>query len=80
MDRYTCEEVFRRLDDYLDRELGAAEMNRVQQHLEICAICAQEFAFEQSLLQSLRQKVKRIAVPPGLKTRLSQALSRAEHE
>ena len=38
-DRFTCEEIFARLDDYLDRELSADEMRMVKEHLETCAAC-----------------------------------------
>jgi len=34
--RYTCEETFRRLEDYVDRELSAEEMERVREHLKTC--------------------------------------------
>jgi Putative zinc-finger len=33
IDRYTCEETIRRLDDYLDRELTPHEMQLVKEHL-----------------------------------------------
>ena len=53
LSRYTCEEAFRRLDDYLDRELSAEEMTLVREHLEICAGCAREFNFEESVLRGV---------------------------
>ena len=39
LDRYTCEEALRRLEEFLDRELTAEEMQRVQAHLDTCAAC-----------------------------------------
>ena len=33
IDRYTCEEVVRRLDDYVDRELSPREMQLMRQHI-----------------------------------------------
>jgi anti-sigma factor (TIGR02949 family) len=68
-DRYTCEAALKRLDDFLDRELTAAEMERVREHLEACAHCADTFAAEADLLQAIRTKLKRIAVPPELLAR-----------
>jgi anti-sigma factor (TIGR02949 family) len=65
-DRMTCEEVVRRLDDYLDRELTSAEMRRVSEHLETCATCASEFAFETSVVSEIRSKLRRIAAPQEL--------------
>jgi anti-sigma factor (TIGR02949 family) len=70
LSRYTCEEAFRRLDDYLDRELGAAEMELVRQHLEICEGCAREFNFEDSVLQGVRAKLREVDVPDDLQARL----------
>ncbi len=45
-DRMTCEEVFQRLDDYLDRELTPDEARMVKEHLDTCAACAAEHRFE----------------------------------
>jgi anti-sigma factor (TIGR02949 family) len=75
--RFTCEEAFRRLDDYLDRELSAAEMTLVHEHLEICAGCAREFTFEESVLKGVRAKMTQIKIelPPGLQARVLAALA-----
>ena len=78
IDRYTCEETIRRLDDYLDRELTPHEMQLVQEHLEVCALCASEYAFEGSALERLRDKLHRIPAPADLMTRVSRALERAQ--
>src|SRR5207247_4491091 len=66
LDRYTCEEVFRRLNDYLDRELSPAEMAMVKEHLDTCGQCASEHAFEASVLQELKSKLRRIDLPQSL--------------
>lgn len=70
LNRFTCEEAFRRLDDYLDRQLGASEMQLVQEHLAICEGCAHEFKFETSVLDSVRRKLRDIDVPNGLAARV----------
>ena len=75
--RYTCEEAFRRLDDYLDRELAPDERALVREHLEVCAGCAREFAFEASVLGGVRAKLRQIDVPADLQARVLLAL-RAE--
>jgi anti-sigma factor (TIGR02949 family) len=72
--RYTCEEAFRRIDDFLDRELSAIEMQLVHEHLEICEGCAREFQFEASLLDGVKRKMRRIDVPAGLISRVLAAL------
>ena len=73
-DRYTCEDVFRRLDDYLDRELDAREQDLVRQHLETCPVCAAEYHFESTVLKQVKSKVRRISVPQDLFQRISKAL------
>jgi anti-sigma factor (TIGR02949 family) len=80
IDRYTCEETFRRLDDYLDRELTSHEVQLVEEHLEVCALCAAEYAFEANVLERLRDKLQRIPVPADLLSRVSRALERAQGE
>ena len=60
-DRYTCEDLFRKLDDYLDRVLSPGEMARLQEHLERCASCATEYRFEEDLMTALRGKLQRIS-------------------
>ncbi len=77
VDRYTCEEVFRRLNDYLDRELSAAEMALVKEHLDTCAQCASEHAFEASVLRDLKDKLRRIDAPQSLLDKVAAILSDA---
>ena len=74
LNRYTCEEAFRRLDDYLDRELSAEEMTLVHEHLEICAGCAREFNFEASVLRGVREKLQQIELPDSLQARILATL------
>ena len=76
----TCEEVFRRLDDYLDRELDPGEVAQVEQHLARCEMCAREYRFEASVLAGVRKKVQRIQFPPDLMLRLSRRLSKARED
>lgn len=74
-DRLTCEEVFRRLDDYLDRALSPDELRRVEEHLETCAACASEYRFEENLVAEVRHKVSRVDLPAGLKERVASQLA-----
>jgi len=75
LSRYTCEEAFRRLDDYVDRALSEQEMVLVREHLEVCAGCAREFNFETSLLHGVRDKLRQIDLPPSLQARILGALN-----
>lgn len=75
-DRFTCEEIFARLDDYIDRELTPDELRLVREHLETCAACAAEYHFESGVLQGIREKLQRLAVPEGLMGRIAERLAR----
>ena len=74
LDRYTCLETVRRLDDYLDRELSASETVEVERHLEVCDRCFKRFAFEGAVLNDLRTKLRRVPVPETLEARLRKLL------
>ena len=74
LDRYTCEEVFRRMDEYLDRELGPHEVALVRAHLETCAACAAEYSFEDGVLTTLKAKLRRVAMPAELRERIAKRL------
>ena len=77
VNRLTCEEIFRRLDDFLDRELSADEMRLVREHLDTCAQCAREHAFDRKLLDTVREKVQRVEAPSDLRSRIAAAIERA---
>ena len=74
LDRYTCLETVRRLDDYLDRELSKGETIEVERHLEVCDQCLARFRFEGAVLDQLRGKLRRVSVPERLVARLRSAL------
>lgn len=74
LDRDRCIETVRRLDDYLDRELSDAETHEVERHLEVCGGCLRLFRFEGAALDELRLKLRRVAVPETLESRLRQIL------
>ena len=80
VDRLTCVELFRRLDDYMDRELGAEEMRLIREHLETCAQCAGEYAFEESVLKNVRAKLGHIKAPPDLLGKISRIIAESERK
>jgi anti-sigma factor (TIGR02949 family) len=77
LDRYTCEEAFRRMGDYLDRELQPVETTLVREHLEVCEVCAREFRFEASVLTHVKLTLRRVHLPTDLRARILGALERA---
>lgn len=74
---YSCRETLDRLEDYLDRELSANEVKKVEQHLKLCRQCTKKFAFEARLLEEMRAKINRIRMPSDLKDRVFHALQQA---
>lgn len=72
-----CRDAVRRLDDYLDRELGPEELAQVRAHLDCCSHCGGVYALETSVLAELKGKLRRIAAPPDL---LRRILARLERE
>jgi anti-sigma factor (TIGR02949 family) len=79
-DRYTCEEMLRRLDDYLDRELTADEIQRMEEHLQDCEACIREFGFEANVLRAVRAKLREVEVPQSLADRVAMSLARERAE
>jgi len=76
----TCEEVFVRLDDFLDRELSAEEIRLVEEHIETCAACASEHRFERQVVDSVRAKLQRIEIPAALRAGILARLASAGEE
>ena len=71
---YTCEEALQRLDSYVDRELAEEELTAVRAHLETCAHCAEQFAAEMTVLDAIRQRLRKIPLPIGLSESTSRIL------
>jgi len=72
---YSCEDAFRRLDDYIDRNITGAELEHVERHLQECEACAREFDFEHSFIREVRSKLRRIKAPAHLIDRISTGLT-----
>ena len=75
LNRHTCEEAFRRLDDYLDRRLSPDEVRKIEEHLHVCDACTREFTFEASVLDGVKHKLRHLAAPPELLSRILAQLS-----
>jgi anti-sigma factor (TIGR02949 family) len=74
--RISCSDMVLRLDDFVDRALSPEDLELVEEHLTECVKCAEQFRFETSLVQSLRDRLSRIAAPEdllhGIRQRLNQ--------
>ena len=72
--RFDCEELFRRLEDYVDRELSAEETALVEAHLAQCEACATEYKFESRFVAEVKKKLRQVQAPSDLVKRISKAL------
>ncbi len=72
--RISCTDMVLRLDDFVDRTLDTADLELVEEHLLECVKCAEKFRFEASLVDGLREKLRRIAVPQDLLQTIRQRL------
>jgi len=72
-----CEETYRKMQDYLDRELSMEEMYLVREHLDKCGICAEEYRFEESVLRRVGRLLQDTYVPDDLFERVSAFLDQA---
>jgi anti-sigma factor (TIGR02949 family) len=75
LDRYTCADTFRLMDDYLDRELDSDETARVVEHLETCVGCAGMYRQEGDILRQIREKLRRVRVPTGVRQRIFRQIA-----
>lgn len=78
-DRYSCDQVLRRLDDFVDRALGPEELRRVEEHLTDCVMCAEAARFEATLIAGIRSRLQRIAVPSSLRDAIHARLTDSTH-
>jgi anti-sigma factor (TIGR02949 family) len=69
-----CEAILQRLDDYIDRELSADDVQMVEGHLEECFRCASRYRFEIRLIHDIRARLRRIALPGDLMARIKLRL------
>lgn len=75
MEHHCCEDTLKKLDDYLDRELTPAEIAEIRAHLEDCETCAEEVEVEERVLREVREKLRRIALPPDLMKKICANLA-----
>jgi anti-sigma factor RsiW len=70
-----CGQVLDRLSDYLDGDLSAAEVSRVEEHLRGCDGCARFGGELRGVVESLRRHLfQSNGLPAGFRERLRKAL------
>ena len=69
----TCRETIDTLVGYLDAELTAETLQRLESHLDVCAPCRAYLATYRKT-KDLAAKINRVDLPETLKTRLRALL------
>jgi anti-sigma factor RsiW len=72
----TCDELHEHLDPFFDNELGLAEAQKVQEHLEQCAACEEAYASRLAVRQALQKPEVRFATPDDLRDQIQVELSK----
>jgi anti-sigma factor (TIGR02949 family) len=72
----TCDELHQQLDPFFDNELGLAEAQKVQQHLEECPACEEAYAARLAVRQALQKPEVRFAPPNDLRSQIQVELSK----
>ena len=70
-----CSEVAARLDDFVDREMTADELEDMRHHLERCIHCTDKHDEKASFVAEVKAKLRRIEAPPALRSRLASILA-----
>jgi len=64
-----CRDAEARLDQFVDRELTADEIEEVQHHLDSCPPCLQKFRYESQVRRLVRLACSELA-PSSLRMRI----------
>jgi predicted anti-sigma-YlaC factor YlaD len=72
----TCREAIAILDDYLESALTPDVLEKLEEHLRVCAPCRAYLATYERTAQ-LAAKANRVEMPPEVKRRLRDFLSRS---
>ena len=72
-----CEEVMKKLWDYLDGELSPTKMQTIAAHIAMCARCYPQYQFERAFLEAIATAHRGVAAPAGMRERLITSLQEA---
>ena len=71
---YDCEDCVRRLDQLVDKELSAPEVEEVHIHLDECGDCTKRYRFQEGLKRLVRVSGEDQRAPDSLREKLRQQL------
>jgi anti-sigma factor (TIGR02949 family) len=75
-----CQEAVKRLTEFLDHELRPEEEAQVRRHLGECGGCFTRFHFEETLLQTIRERAEAIRAPGTLREKILALVGRASKD
>ncbi|HEU5220162.1 MAG TPA: zf-HC2 domain-containing protein [Gemmatimonadales bacterium] len=70
----TCEATIHFMLRYLDGDLGELDETLVDAHLRYCRGCTRKFRFERRVIDGLRARLRTVATPAALRTRIAHLL------
>ena len=74
-----CKSVMEQLYEYIDGELDAEAVKRVQKHLKLCKKCYPHYDFERAFLKFLSDH-GRASAPPELRRKIFASLLQEESD
>ena len=72
----TCAEFQEHLDPFFDNELGLAEAQKIQQHIEQCSACEAIYAARLAVREALQKPEVRFTPPVDLQDQIQAELSK----
>jgi mycothiol system anti-sigma-R factor len=72
---YECEDCVRRLDQLVDKELSAPEVEEIHVHLNACGDCTRRYQFQEGLKRLVKVSFTVEGAPAALRERLRQQLN-----
>ena len=71
----SCEKVIQTLWQYLDHEIGSADVIDIERHLELCRSCFSRIEFEKVLREQMRIKTHHTC-PDKLRKRIESLIEK----
>jgi mycothiol system anti-sigma-R factor len=70
-----CQDCFKALNPFLDRELSDEDIVQVRQHLDACGGCLHVYQFQESLKRLVRVRCQEQVAPASLRAKISMSLA-----
>jgi mycothiol system anti-sigma-R factor len=71
---YDCKDCVQRLDQLVDKELSAPEVEEIHGHLDSCGDCTRRYRFQEGLKRLVKVSCSEEVAPAALRERLRQQL------